>query len=88
MSNKFIHNLVRALSKPYVGAYFIYKKKKYLLEKTSLVKLKSIKESNYEYGRIVKIFKDKSFIIKCGEGFLKVINTKPKLNIKSKLSIF
>ena len=27
MSNKFIHNLVRALSKPYVGAYFIYKKR-------------------------------------------------------------
>ncbi len=88
MSNKFIHNLVRALSKPYIGTYFIYKKRKYFLEKTSIIKIKSIKESNYEYGRVVKTFNNKSFIVKCGEGLIKVIKTKPKINVKSKLNLF
>tara|TARA_Y100000590_G_scaffold433783_1_gene551254 strand:+ start:386 stop:1315 length:930 start_codon:yes stop_codon:yes gene_type:complete len=86
MSNKSIHNLVRALSKPYIGAYFFYKKDKYRVLKTSLIKNYSYPELN-EYGKVLKI-KKKGFVIKCGEGVIEILETYPKIRLKLNESIY
>ena len=86
MSNRSIHNLVRALSKPYLGAYFFYKNIKYRVLKTSLIRNNLFSELN-EYGKVLKI-KKKGFVIKCGEGSLEILETKPKIKLKPNESIY
>lgn len=86
MSNRSIHNLVRALSKPYIGAYFFYKNIKYRALKTSLIRNNLFSELN-EYGKVLKI-KKKGFVIKCGEGSLEILETKPKIKLKPNESIY
>lgn len=86
MSSNFIHNLVRAMSYPYYGAFFIYKKKKYKILKTAIYNDK-FKFRLKEYGRVVDV-KNKNFIIKCGEGCIKILKTNPKINLKLNESIY
>ena len=78
MTSKSIHNLVRALSKPYDGAHFLHNKKTYKLWNT---KIKKKIYKNIDYGKIVG-FDDGNPIIKCGEGSLVLISIKPKLKLK------
>lgn len=69
MSSENIYNLVRALTRPYVGAHFIFKGKEY---KVWEVEVLENHFNNIEYGKIIKINKDKTFIIKTGDGAIKV----------------
>lgn len=69
MSSKNIYNLVRALTKPYVGAHFVFDEKEYRVWNVEIVDQYI---SNIEYGKILKINEDKTFIIKTGNGAIKV----------------
>lgn len=64
MSSGAIHNLVRALTKPYVGAHLIYKGKEVKVWKTDLVKHNG---RNIEAGKVLKVVK-KKVVVKCSEG--------------------
>lgn len=75
MSAKSIHNLVRGLSAPYVGAHFI--------NKGQVVKVwKSVEslegEKNIEPGKVIRRT-DCGPIIKCGEGSIMLLKTEPEL---------
>jgi methionyl-tRNA formyltransferase len=74
MSAKSIHNLIRGLSAPYVGAHFI--------NKGQVVKVwKSVKslegETNMEPGKVIRRT-DHGPIIKCGEGSIILLKTEPE----------
>ena len=77
MSADSINNLVKALTKPYPGAYFLLKKKKITVWKSEVINLKT---KNFEPGKILE-FK-KNLIIKCGNKALKLITFHPKINLK------
>mgnify|MGYP001162805067 CR=1 FL=1 len=78
MSSRSIHNLVRALSEPYVGAEFIYKDKNYKVWTTYQLKHKLL---NYEPGKVIEV-NNNCPTIKCGEGAIKLINVKPKIYLQ------
>lgn len=71
MSSKNIYNLVRALSKPYVGASFEYNKIEYKVWKVR--ELDDIGNENIEPGKILKVGKNNIFIVKTGSGLIEVI---------------
>ncbi len=61
MNSKSIYYLVRALTKPYVGAHLVYNGQEVKVWK---VKEKKLKLSNIEYGKVLKI-KGNEILIKC-----------------------
>jgi methionyl-tRNA formyltransferase len=63
MSSRAVYNLVRALTRPYVGADIIYKGKKYKVWKA---KEEIVKLLNIEPGKVLKI-KDNQIFVKCYE---------------------
>ncbi len=72
MSSRGIYNLVRALTKPYVGAHFIYDDKEY-----KVWKVKEITDGRYkniEPGKIIKVISNNDFIIKTGDNLIEVLN--------------
>ena len=79
MSAKTIVRLVNALSKPYVGAEFIYKKKSIKVWKAEEIKNKKL--NNIEYGKVIKKTQN-GFIVKCLEDLIHVKKFSPKINIK------
>lgn len=72
-----INNLVKALTKPYPGAYFLMKEKKITVWKSEVI---NFNNKNFEPGKILK-FK-KKLIIKCGDKALKLVTFYPKINLK------
>ena len=78
MSANSIHNTVRALTKPYIGAEFNYNNIDYKLWKTELVL--SIFD-NIEPGKVIDITNLDLPIIKCGDYAIILVDTEPKLMI-------
>lgn len=70
MSAKSIYYLVRALTKPYDGACFIYQDVKYIVWAVKVIDTQHYE--NIENGKILKVYSDKSFMIKTGDGVLLV----------------
>lgn len=70
MTSKAIYNLVNALTKPYVGAHVIYKKKEIIVWKVKIIKNKDI---NLETGKILDI-KENEIKVKTYDGAIKIIN--------------
>lgn len=64
-----IYNLVRALTRPYVGAHCIYKDKAVKVWKTEIV---NADYKNFEPGKVVESY-GTTFLIKCGEGVLRIV---------------
>jgi len=77
MSAANINNLVKALTKPYPGAYFLFKEKKIKVWKSKVINLN---KKNFEPGKIIRF--NKNLIIKCGNKALQLITFKPKINLK------
>lgn len=67
MNAETVHNLVRALSKPYIGAHFSYEEKTFKVWESSITKEKF--PNNIEPGKILKI-SPSEMIVKCGTGAL------------------
>lgn len=72
-----INNLIKALAKPYPGAYFLFKEKKIRVWKSRVVKSN---KKNYEPGKIIRL--KKNLVIKCGNKALQLITFSPKINLK------
>ena len=77
MDAKNVDNLVKALTKPYPGAYFFFKEKKIVVWKSKVINL-NIK--NFEPGKIIE-YKN-NLLIKCGNNALQLINFSPKINLR------
>lgn len=73
MSAQSIHNLVRGLAKPYVGAHFLVDGKMIKVWKTTLC---SPVENNIEPGKVL-VQSAHGPIVKCGEGAICLIETEP-----------
>lgn len=72
MSSKSIYNLVRALTKPYVGAHFVYKDKD--IKVWSVEEILTSEYNNIEPGKIIDINNDKSVLVKAGDNLIKLID--------------
>jgi len=68
MSSQAIYNLVRALSKPYVGAHINYKEKEIIVWK---VKIIDYKQDNIESGKVLNVKKDK-ILVKTYDGAIEI----------------
>jgi methionyl-tRNA formyltransferase len=71
MSSRNIYNLVRALSKPYVGAHFVHNDKD-----IKVWKVKEIMDCSYrniEPGKIIKVFSKNNFIVKSGDNLIEIL---------------
>ena len=69
MSNKAIYNLVRALTKPYVGAHINYKEKEI---KVWMVKIIENNQNNIETGKVLDINENK-IVVKTSDGAIELI---------------
>lgn len=77
MSAETIHNLVRGLSKPYVGAHFIHGDKEVKVWKTAI---STDPPPNLEPGKVLGVT-ESGPIIKCGIGAICLIQTEPQLKL-------
>lgn len=80
MSSWSIYNLVRALTRPYAGAEFIFRDKI-----VKVWKAREIKNSNYnniEPGKVIRVYSDGSLLVKSGEHCVKIDEFNPKVVIK------
>lgn len=77
MSSFSIYNLIRGLSKPYIGAHFLLNNEKIIVWKSKIIN-NSVK--NIEPGKILRI-KESSFIVKTGDTALEILEMDHKLNL-------
>ena len=68
MESQAIYNLVRALSKPYVGAHINYKEKEITVWKVEIVENK---QNNIESGKVLDINEDK-ILVKTYDGAIRI----------------
>ena len=78
MSAKSIHNLVRGLTKPYVGAHFEIENKEIKVWKTEIY---NYDKKNIEPGKIIDI-KDFCTIVKAGEDAIRLIEIEPFVDLE------
>ena len=70
MSSQAIYNLVRALTKPYVGAYINYKDKEITVWKVEIIENK---KNNIESGKVLDI-NDNKILVKTYNGAIKIMH--------------
>lgn len=70
MSSENIYNLVRALTHPYVGAHLMHQAQEYKVWKAEISDLGA---KNDEPGKILAV-EENAFIVKTGDGAIKIIN--------------
>ena len=71
MSSKSIYNLVRALTKPYVGAHFLHGDREYKVWKVQERFEKGYE--NIEPGKVVRVISDNNFWVKAGDNLIEVM---------------
>ena len=71
MSSRGIYNLVRALTKPYVGAHFVYQNQNYKVWKVK--EIISDMYKNIEPGKVLRVMTKNRFIVKTGENLIEVL---------------
>lgn len=89
LSYDYIYNFIKALKKPYPGAFTFLKDSKVVIEESIPFEL-DIK-GKFSNGEIIYVFPNKNFVIKCKKGFLlikkyyseKGTKIKPNLKLKS-----
>jgi len=78
MSSQSIHNLVKGLAKPYVGAHFLLDGSEIKVWKTAVI---ADKYDNIEPGKVLEKLAH-AIIVKCGQGSIVLLHTEPKLKIE------
>lgn len=71
MSGYAIYNLVRGLTRPYVGAHFVYKEKEYKVWKVQEVKVENIE--NIEPGKVLAVYEDGTFDVKVYDEVIRIM---------------
>lgn len=80
MSGKAIYNLVRALTRPYVGAEFHYKEK--IIKVWKVEELESIDLENIEYGKVLAVESETNFYVKAYDSIIHIVECDPiKLDV-------
>jgi len=74
-----IHNLVRGLTRPYVGAHFNYGKQQIKVWKTVVDQDTPM---NIEPGKVLAVYDD-SILIKTGSGAIKLLDYAPKIHLET-----
>jgi methionyl-tRNA formyltransferase len=74
MSATSIHNLVRGLSKPYIGAHFVFEGQELKVWKTELVRDVA---NNIEPGKVLRL-ENSNPVVKCGADAVCLLLTEPK----------
>lgn len=75
MSAQSIHNLVRGLAKPYIGAHFLVDGKEVKVWKTAIVE---VSDDNAEPGKVLLNTGGK-LVVKCGINAISLLDTDPEL---------
>lgn len=75
MSSQAIHNLVRALTKPYVGAHFYHEDQSVTVWKTSI---EASCPSNLEPGKVLEV-DSLGIVVKTGDCAIRLLNYEPKI---------
>lgn len=74
MSATSIYNLIRALTKPYVGAHCVYKGNGIKIYKAKIVDSMNRKDTiNIEPGKVLQVCDNKIITVKCGEGIIQLV---------------
>ena len=76
MSSKSVYNLVRALTKPYVGAHFLHEDREYKVWKVQERFEKGYE--NIEPGKVVRVISDNNFWVKAGDNLIEVMECEKK----------
>lgn len=79
MSAKTVFNLVRALTKPYVGAEFVYKNKPVKLWSVDIVANDRVE--NAKPGRVVELHKGIP-TVRCQEGAVRLLECEPNISLR------
>jgi methionyl-tRNA formyltransferase len=77
MSARSIHNLVRGLTKPYVGAHFVFEGREIRVWKAAVVKGVS---QNIEPGKVLTQMESKP-VVKCGEDAICLLVAEPTIDV-------
>ena len=75
MSGWAIYNLIRALTKPYVGAEFIYKGKSVKIWNAELIYSKDMQ--NIEYGKVIEVVSKTEYYVKTYDNLIHVTDSEP-----------
>lgn len=70
MSSRAIYNLVRSLTKPYVGAHFVFKEKDYKVWKVKELDIRGFK--NIEPGKVIEVNDDGSIDVRVSDGVIRL----------------
>ncbi|GJL54508.1 MAG: formyl transferase [Nitrospirales bacterium] len=79
MSAQSIHNLVRGLTYPYVGAHFMKNERRYTVWKTKIVE--SLELENIEPGKVIDYSSHGNAIVKCADGCIELVDIEPPIDI-------
>lgn len=79
MSSRPLNNLVRALTRPYPGAHFDYGNVEVAVWRAERVD-NAFPHPNYEPGKVLAVNED-SFVVKCGEGALRILDWTPRIQL-------
>jgi len=77
MSASSIYNLVRGLTKPYVGAHFVTEGKEYKVWKSRVVSC--VNADNIEPGKVMVVNRDRIPCIMCGDDCIELLEVDPVL---------
>lgn len=72
MSSRSIYNLVRSLTKPYVGAHFVYAGREYKVWKVKEINTQDMQ--NLEPGKVIAVNADGTIDIKAGDGGIRLLD--------------
>ena len=79
MDAKNIHNLIRGLTRPYIGAHFSFQGCDYKVWKSKVINSKGFK--NIEPGKVIVLDHPGLPCIRCGKDFIQLLEVEPKLNL-------
>ena len=81
MSSLGIYNLIRGLTKPYVGAHIEYNGNDYKVWSAKVVDEDNSRYKNIEPGKVINVFTANTFLVKTGNGLIKILEAE-ELNLK------
>ena len=80
MSSRGIYNLVRALTRPYIGAHFVFEDSEYKVWKVR--EIFSDEYKNIEPGKVIAVKSCRQFTVKAGDGLIEVLDMDKDIEIR------
>jgi methionyl-tRNA formyltransferase len=77
MSSRGIYNLVRALTRPYVGSFFVHGDDEIRVWKSKEIEDTKHPYANIEPGKVIKVYSNEHFVVKTGDNLIEVLECDP-----------